>query len=648
MKEKRLKNFSILLSICLLLTLLPITATAEELHAFTFKIYDENTATKDIYYNEAEGNVFGANGTVEVIRDGLSIQKAEIVESTTNPGTYSAMIDVAGLQDTDGIKITCWAEDSYYVGGIIGNYIGVWKNANYTNLSSDLSNYVCIQMTPTKDDGIRAWNDIYQVENMGSSIYVGYNGSWNEEKVLEAIGYVGVDEILSLNLYTTGVNFKSLPANIVKEISSKEDNLAAFWFDNAGVTFYSLKGNSDIKVTVGDKTNVSINKKLAETEMKDGYVIFTLSGDVTFDDSRISYRLPDELVKKFTITNPTEYEDEYSKVKETEKYIYSYNAQKNIFELLGPVIYQYMYYNDGEVEGEDYTIIIPPGLVRKCGSYIVTDSELDPILTTEALVNINTINASMTTTEVSTTVSTALSSVEEGKIVEVALPKAMNLGEDAMQKASETNTPIVFEVSETGENSFVNWSFGKVDNPVEFNPSVHVDAAIADVDTKLEGVELPETLTHSTVSFEFEGQLPGKAEVTLEMGSSDLGITNTPEGGVVYLYYYNPQTNTFELVDESAVTDSYATFNMTHCSDYVVTSEKLPSSATTQQTPPTNDGIDSGTADNGAIDNGETGENAPISPATGEESDFVLCITFMGVCVIVAALRKHIMVKIRK
>ena len=43
----------------------------------------------------------------------------------------------------------------------------------------------------------------------------------------------------------------------------------------------------------------------------------------------------------------------------------------------------------------------------------------------------------------------------------------------------------------------------------------------------------------------------------------------------VYLYYYNPQTKQLEKAAESIYVDGYATFAMTHCSQYLVTDKEL-------------------------------------------------------------------------
>ena len=114
------------------------------------------------------------------------------------------------------------------------------------------------------------------------------------------------------------------------------------------------------------------------------------------------------------------------------------------------------------------------------------------------------------------------------------------------------------------------WSFPNVTAAADFDPSFEVGKKIEDVSKKLSTVTLPDTLKYITLDFAFSGELPGTANVTVNLASA--GFT---EGTTVYLYYYNPTKNIFELVDDAAYKDGTATFTMTHCSEYIVTSEKL-------------------------------------------------------------------------
>ena len=60
------------------------------------------------------------------------------------------------------------------------------------------------------------------------------------------------------------------------------------------------------------------------------------------------------------------------------------------------------------------------------------------------------------------------------------------------------------------------------------------------------------------------------ADVAIDMTN----VGKFTKGQVVYLYYYNPSTAKFEYIDDS-VYEGHVIFTMTHCSDYIVTGEKL-------------------------------------------------------------------------
>ena len=164
------------------------------------------------------------------------------------------------------------------------------------------------------------------------------------------------------------------------------------------------------------------------------------------------------------------------------------------------------------------------------------------------------------------------------------------------------------------------WSFPNVTAAADFDPSFEVGKKIEDISKKLSIVTLPDTLKYITLDFAFSGELPGTANVTVNLASA--GFT---EGTTVYLYYYNPTKNIFELVDDAAYKDGTATFTMTHCSDYIVTSEKLQKELTEEEqkdpekpnvTTPANPGASNpaGTADASAAVAPKTGDTTNVIP----------------------------------
>lgn len=119
------------------------------------------------------------------------------------------------------------------------------------------------------------------------------------------------------------------------------------------------------------------------------------------------------------------------------------------------------------------------------------------------------------------------------------------------------------------------WYFPSVTAAIDFDPSFEVGKKLEKVSKKLATVTLPATLKYITLDFAFSGDLPGTANVTVDLSSA--GFT---EGQTVYLYYYNPEKNIFELTSEATYKNGSATFTMTHCSEYIVTNEKLPTALT--------------------------------------------------------------------
>ena len=164
-----------------------------------------------------------------------------------------------------------------------------------------------------------------------------------------------------------------------------------------------------------------------------------------------------------------------------------------------------------------------------------------------------------------------IATLTAGDILGLTVPEKESVSKDILAAAKEKGISIKVESTSGTPTS---WSFASIKNvDKDFDPTVTVGAnveAITNVmkNVKLDSVKVPQ------VSFAHSGDLPGEAEVKL-----DLSTGNFEEGKTVFLYYFNPTTKLFELVDESVYSYGYATFTMTHCSDYIVTSEKLDGTA---------------------------------------------------------------------
>lgn len=86
------------------------------------------------------------------------------------------------------------------------------------------------------------------------------------------------------------------------------------------------------------------------------------------------------------------------------------------------------------------------------------------------------------------------------------------------------------------------------------------------------------------IHFNHDGELPGKATIRFPLDAAHANQT-------CYYYYYNPEQQGFVLVQETVVGgDGYVEIQQDHCSDYVLTNEKLLKTITgvTQISNPTN------------------------------------------------------------
>ena len=72
------------------------------------------------------------------------------------------------------------------------------------------------------------------------------------------------------------------------------------------------------------------------------------------------------------------------------------------------------------------------------------------------------------------------------------------------------------------------------------------------------------------MDFSHNGSLPGRAEIKVYVGN------HFSDGQKLYLYYYNPDKKEIEPVQKNiVVVDGYATFELSHCSSYVLTDKEV-------------------------------------------------------------------------
>lgn len=128
---------------------------------------------------------------------------------------------------------------------------------------------------------------------------------------------------------------------------------------------------------------------------------------------------------------------------------------------------------------------------------------------------------------------------------------------------------FTFSFADKDKNSAYKWSFNgtnikNTDKTVDFNIVINPDnpSVINCVDKGIEEVDL---------HFSQEGELPGEAMISV-------AVSKYINAEKLYLYYYNPAISSLELVtDNVLMEDGFATFSLSHCSDYILTATMLRS-----------------------------------------------------------------------
>ncbi|MGN0353239.1 MAG: hypothetical protein ACI4ES_16485 [Roseburia sp.] len=247
-------------------------------------------------------------------------------------------------------------------------------------------------------------------------------------------------------------------------------------------------------------------------------------------------------------------------------YCYYYNPARDLFEYVGQGSQRVYNWSNS------YKVLNVDMVTQNKGTYILSSELLPDSITTGKVTKVDTTTCA-TTAQLTSTVSTAISAAEAGTVLSVEVPKGTVFAKSLWEEAKAKGVGIAL-TSTAG--TYVNWAFAAITNPVDFDPTVNVGTEIKDIATKMSSVTLPSTLVYTTVDFAFDGNLPGQAEVTLDLS----GVGKFADGATVILYYYNPDKKIFEKVDSASYKEGYATFTMTHCSDYIVSSEELPTSLT--------------------------------------------------------------------
>lgn len=112
-------------------------------------------------------------------------------------------------------------------------------------------------------------------------------------------------------------------------------------------------------------------------------------------------------------------------------------------------------------------------------------------------------------------------------------------------------------ISVTSEDEAVAWTFANGESPENFTAEAKVEVS---------------NEKEIKVDFDYSGKLPEGTKVTIQIPE---GTVKYKEGTTLYFYYYNPGTEKHELVSEGVCKEGQVTFDIEHCSEYLITSEKL-------------------------------------------------------------------------
>lgn len=138
----------------------------------------------------------------------------------------------------------------------------------------------------------------------------------------------------------------------------------------------------------------------------------------------------------------------------------------------------------------------------------------------------------------------------------------------------------------------------------------------------------------SYVSYHYSGELPGEAEIRIHVGVEWSGRT-------LYYYYFDVKRQVLQLVQEAIVDpEGIMTVHQSHCSDYVILSEKITESVIPEETEtPATDGQDEDIDENEADIQEENVVNT--SPGTGDKGvTFLLLMTCFSGIIVLFTVRK--------
>ncbi|GKU26741.1 peptidase S8 [Clostridium folliculivorans] len=159
----------------------------------------------------------------------------------------------------------------------------------------------------------------------------------------------------------------------------------------------------------------------------------------------------------------------------------------------------------------------------------------------------------------------------------------------------------------------VTWTFNGKDitnTETSVDLGLNATAPSADAIKKLDG-------NSQIFSFKFEGNLPGKAVVSLPVDTSKIDISKP-----IYLYHYNPDAKSVDKVGDALTAYKkgslyYVDITITHCSDYFLSlNGEVKVAATNPTKPNTGTGSNTGNTNTGSTNTGTTSSSTTNSGST--------------------------------
>lgn len=141
---------------------------------------------------------------------------------------------------------------------------------------------------------------------------------------------------------------------------------------------------------------------------------------------------------------------------------------------------------------------------------------------------------------------------------ETQKPEDTQAPDDSQDQAqdSDTQTPDN-EIIVMDKKEEIKWTFAGGTTPDNFTPEATVEV---------------KSNNEVKVDFAYSGKLPEGTKVTIQLPKE---ATEYQDGTKLYFYYYNADTKEYEYVSESSAQGGEVTFDIKHCSEYLITSEKL-------------------------------------------------------------------------